>query len=153
MSYQILQRLSSASRTLAKHVRGTLINTRILHKINFLLFPRFFANCSLSNSKSRLVLFRVAGSGGICSSGRALTYSCELYQTQYSDSSFLRLFSMLFGNYNLIYRKSLLKTQKISPSGRALALHARGTGIDTRILRQIGFLIFTRFFANCFAGN
>ena len=50
---------------------------------------------------------------------------------------FFRVFSMLFGNYNLIDIISLLILWGISSSGRALALHVRGTGIDARILQQI----------------
>ena len=60
---------------------------------------------------------------------------------------------MLFGNYDLIDIISVLELAHdlidiisvlilwgISSSGRALALHVRGTGIDTRILQQIIFL-------------
>ena len=47
---------------------------------------------------------------------------------------------MLFGNYDLIDIISVLILWGISSCGRALALHVRGTGIDTRILQQIIFL-------------
>ena len=48
---------------------------------------------------------------------------------------------MLFGNYDLIDIISVLILWGISSSGRALALHVRGTGIDRyRILQQIIFL-------------